>query len=231
MESKVALMLRAPMSSTIGWNGKTSKVRRWSSRSPITRTLRRISLFDSQANTDSPVSFSDASNFRCKRRTRSSRSSPSLAPLHMLSSLQMRVLPRMCGSVEPRQKAPSWNWRLLCRGSLCPGRRCISLHKTCPLTRNPILQPYPHPFLLHPLRKQPWLPLLINRKMHIARPVLQLLQDLPCRLLSGRRRRGGWWVSHDRVGWTMMKNGIMSSKLVGLIGLWSFTFTWRASSW
>ena len=69
MESKVARMLRGALSAHVvnyrlEWEGKqsTEVVNLQSSRSP-TRALRRINLFDSQANTDSPISFSDPSNF------------------------------------------------------------------------------------------------------------------------------------------------------------------------
>jgi len=70
MEIKVARMLRGVLSAHVinyrlEWEGKQSAevVNLPPPRSPITGALRRISLFDTHANTDSPVSFSDASNF------------------------------------------------------------------------------------------------------------------------------------------------------------------------
>ncbi len=69
MESKVARMLRGGLSAHIvnyrlEWEGKASteaKVKK--TLSPITRAIRRFSLFDSNANSDSPISFSDSQDF------------------------------------------------------------------------------------------------------------------------------------------------------------------------
>ena len=67
MESKVARMLRGGLSAHVvnyrlEWEDKPStEVVKKSS--PIARAIRRLSLFDSHANTDSPVSFSDSPDF------------------------------------------------------------------------------------------------------------------------------------------------------------------------
>jgi len=68
MESKVARMLRGGLSAHVTnyrleWEGKPSVEAVRTSSSPITSPPRRINLFDSHANTDSPVSFSDPPGF------------------------------------------------------------------------------------------------------------------------------------------------------------------------
>jgi len=67
MESKVARMLRGALSAHVvnyrlEWEGKSSVEAIKKPASPITRAIRHINLFDSRANTDSPVSFSDSSS-------------------------------------------------------------------------------------------------------------------------------------------------------------------------
>ena len=70
IERKVTQMLQGTLSAHVinyrlEWEGKQSMevVNSQSSPSPITRALRHINLFDSQANMDSPISFSDPLNF------------------------------------------------------------------------------------------------------------------------------------------------------------------------
>ena len=68
MESKVARMLRGALSAHVvnyrlEWEGKPSVEAVKKSSTPINRAIRHISLFDSNANTDPPVSFSDSPDF------------------------------------------------------------------------------------------------------------------------------------------------------------------------
>ena len=68
MENKVARMLRGALSAhvlnyRIEWDGKPSEDHTSTSTSPLTTAVRRISLFDTEANADSPVSFSRPADF------------------------------------------------------------------------------------------------------------------------------------------------------------------------
>ena len=68
MESKVARMLRGGLSAhtvnyRLEWEDKPSTEAVQKKKSPIVKAIRRFSLFDSNANTDSPASFTDSADF------------------------------------------------------------------------------------------------------------------------------------------------------------------------